>query len=180
MKILLILFITVYLQASMKQDMFNLYQNKKYEDVCTIGFTNFNTYKADEEFVSLYAFACLNSDYIDRLSIPTAILKFSKEARANSAYFSVILMQKKLLYHALVDGYDLSSLSLPTTDYILSKVFDLYAKLGVHEKRAFYLFEDKDNKDLTYKLYLVKDEKLHKMVIEEFYDTITLKRHVYW
>ncbi len=180
MKIVLILLLSIYLQASMKQDMFNLYQNKKYEDVCTMGFNQFNRYKGDEEFVSLYAFACLHSDFIDRLSIPTAILKFSKESRANSAYFSVILMQKKLLYHALVDSYDLSSLNLPTTDYVLSKVFDLYAKLGIHEKRAFYLFEDEKNKALTYKLYLVKEEKLHKIVIEEFYDTIILKRHVYW
>jgi hypothetical protein len=180
MKIVLILLVTIYLEASMKQDMFNLYQNKKYENVCTMGFDNFNNNKNDEEFVSLYAFACLKSDYIDRLSIPIAILKFSKESRANSAFFSVILMQKKLLYHSLVDDYDLSTLNLPSTDYVLSKVFDLYSKLGLHEKRAFYLFEDENNKNLTYKLYLVKDEKLHKMVIEEFYNTITIKRHVYW
>ncbi|NOR58284.1 MAG: hypothetical protein GQ474_07160, partial [Sulfurimonas sp.] len=151
-----------------------------YEDVCSIGFDNFKRYKKDEEFVSLYAFACLNSDYIDRLAIPVAVLKFSPESRANSAYFSVILMQKKLLYHALVDNYNLSSLNLPTTDYILSKVFDFYAELGVHESRNFYLFEDAKDKKLTYKLYLAKDSKLKKIVIEEFYDTITVKRHVYW
>jgi len=80
----------------------------------------------------------------------------------------------------LIDGYNLSSLDLPSTDYVLSKVFDLYAKLGEHESRAFYLFEDDTDKKLTYKLYLTKDDKLSKIVIEEFYDTITLKRHVYW
>jgi len=180
MKIILALFISLSLYADIKQNMFNLYQNKKYEKVCSIGFDNFRKYRKDEEFVSLYAFSCLYSDYIDRLAIPTAILKFSEESRANSAYFSVILMQKKLLYHALIDGYDLSSLNLPTTDYILSKVFDLYVKLGKHEKRAFYLFEDENDKKLTYKLYIQKDERLSKIVIEEFYDTITIKRHVYW
>jgi len=180
MKIILALFIAFSLYADIKQNMFNLYQNKKYVDVCDIGFNNFGRFKNDEEFVSLYAFACLNSDYLDRLSIPIAILKFSAEARANSAYFAVILMQKKLLYHALIDGYNLSSLDLPSTDYVLSKVFDLYAKLGEHESRAFYLFEDDTDKKLTYKLYLTKDDKLSKIVIEEFYDTVTLKRHVYW
>ena len=180
MKIILALLITLSLYADIKQKMFNLYQNKRYEQVCNIGFDNFKSHKRDEEFVSLYAFACLNSDYIDRLAIPVAVLKLSKEARANSAYFSVILMQKKLLYHSLIDDYDLSSLNLPTTDYILSKVFDLYTKLGKHEKRAFYLFEDENDKKLTYKLYIQKDEKLSKIVIEEFYDTITVKRHVYW
>lgn len=180
MKILLILLFNLVLFADIKQNMLNLYENNKYEDVCTIGFNNFKTYKKDEEFISLYAFACLNSDYIDRLAIPAAMLKFSPEARANSAYFSVILMQKKLLYHAMVDNYDLSSLELPTTNYILSKVFDLYSKLGTHTARNFYLFEDAKDKKLTYKLYLDKSKKLNKIVIEEFYDNITLKRHIYW
>jgi len=180
MKILLILLFTLSLYADIKQNMFNLYQNEKYEEVCSIGFNNFKKHKKDEEFISLYAFSCLNSDYIDRLAIPIALLKHSRESRANSAYFSVILMQKKLLYHALIDSYNLSSLNLPTTDYVLSKVFDFYSKLGIHDARAYYLFEDKNDKKLTYKLYLEKDSKLSKIVIEEFYDTITIKRHVYW
>jgi hypothetical protein len=89
-------------------------------------------------------------------------------------------MQKKLLYHSLLDGYQLSELKLPTTDYILSKVFDLYSKLGKHDKRTFYIFEDPKDKKLTYKLYLEKDYKIAKMVIEEYYDTMLLKRHIYW
>jgi hypothetical protein len=177
---IILLFLTNSYAGDVKQEMFGLYQNNKFEKVCTMGFDNFGKYKRDEEFVSLYAFACLNSDYIDRLAVPTAVLKFSKEARANSAYFSVILMQKKLLYHSLVDGFELSELKLPTTDYVLSKVFDLYSKLGKHEKRAFYLFEDPKDKKLSYKLYLAKDYKIAKMVIEEYYDTMLLKRHIYW
>jgi len=180
MKIILAILLSISLYADIKRDMFNLYQNKKFEEVCGLGFDNFRHYKKDEEFVSLYAFSCLKSDYIDRLAVPTAILKFSKESRANSAYFSVILMQKKLLYHALLDNYDLSSYTLPTTDYILSKVFDLYSKLGQHDARAFYLFEDPNDSKITYKLYLSKDYKVTKMVIEEFYDTIAVKRHIYW
>lgn len=180
MKLLLIMLLALNLYADRKREMFNLYQNKKFEEVCSIGFDHFKENKKDEEFVTLYAFACLKSDYIDRLAIPTAVLKFSKESRANSAYFSVILMQKKLLYHSLVDNYDLSEFRLPTTDYVLSRVFDLYAKIGKHEPRAFYLFEDPNDPKLTYKLYLSRDYKLDKIVIEEFYDTITIKRHVYW
>jgi hypothetical protein len=180
MKILLILLLTLSLYADIKQNMFNLYQNKKYQDVCNIGFDNFKENKKDENFVSLYAFSCLKSDYIDRLAIPVALLKFSAEARSNSAYFSIILMQKKLLYHALIDNYDLTAFNLPTTDYVLSKVFDYYSKLGTHKARVYYLFEDKDDKKLTYKLYLEKDNKLKKMVIEEFYNTVMLARHVYW
>ena len=180
MKILLILLISINLYGNTKQNMFNLYQNKKYKDVCNIGFSNYSKYNKDEEYVSLYAFACLKSDYIDRLSTPIAMLKFSSEARSNAAYFSVILMQKKLLYHALVDGYNISTLNLPTTDYVLSKVFDFYSKLGEHEQRLFYLFEDEHDSKLTYKLYLSKGTRIDKMIIEEYYDSVTINRHVYW
>lgn len=180
MKIVLILIMAISLFADIKQDMFSLYQNKKYKEACNIGFDYFANNKRDEEFVSLYAFACLKSDFIDRLAAPTAVLKFTKEARANSAYFSVILMQKKLLYHALIDGYDLSSLNLPTTNYVLSKVFDLYVALGQHKARAFYLFDDKDDAKLSYKLYVIKGETLDKVVIEEYYNGTKLKQHIYW
>lgn len=180
MKIILLIFLAFSLNANIKQSMLNLYQNNKFEESCTMGFNYFENNKEDEEFISLYAFSCLHSDYIDRLAIPIAMLKFSNEARANSAYLSTILMQKKLLYHALVDNYDLSPLKLPTTDYVLSKIFDYYAELGPHEQRDIYLFEDKKDKKLTYKLYLTNDEKLKKIVIEEFYDTIIIKKHIYW
>ena len=180
MRYLFILFILTNLYANVKQDMFGYYQNKKYKKVCTLGFNNFEHYKQDEEFVSLYAFGCLNADYIDRLAIPTVILKHSKDARANAAYFSVILMQKKLLYHALMDNFDLTTYKLPSTDNVLSKVFDFYIALGKHKPRIFYLFTDQKDKKLTYKLYLNKDYKARKIVIEEYYDTMLLKRHIYW
>lgn len=181
MKIMLILLITIGLYAAdTKQTMLSLYQNSKFTDACHVGFKNFTNHRKDESYISLYAFSCLKSDYIDRLSIPIALLKYSKESRSNSAYFSIILMQKKMLYHALLDNYDLSSLNLPTTDYVLSKVFDLYAKLGDHEIRAYYLFEDEKDAKLTYKLYLVEENELKKVVIEEYYDGTSLKRHVYW
>jgi hypothetical protein len=180
MKTILILFLALNLYANVKQNMFNLYQNQKYEDACGIGFNNFYANKDDEEFVLLYSFACLNSDYIDRLAVPITMLKLSTESRSNAAYFSTILMQKKLLYHALIDDYDLSMFKFPTTQYVLSKVFDLYSKLGKHETRAFYLFEDPDDKKITYKVYIIKNQDLSKLIIEEFYDTISLKRHIYW
>ena len=180
MKIILILLITIGLNANTKQKVLKLYQNGDYKTACHIGFKNFKKNRKDEEYISLYAFSCLESDYIDRLSIPISLLKYSKESRSNSAYFSIILMQKKMLYHALVDNYDLSAMNLPTTEYVLSKVFDLYAKLGKHEKKEYYLFEDNQDSKLTYKLYLVQESGLKKIVIEEYYNGTSLKRHIYW
>ena len=180
MKIIIALFLTLSLYANAKHDMFTLYQNKNYEKACKLGFKYFKKNRKDEEYVSLYAFSCLKSDFIDRLAIPISMLRYSKEARANSAYLSVILMQKKLLYHAMLDDYDISSLNLPSTSYILSKVFDLYAKLGKHKKRDFYIFTDPDDKKLKYKLYVIQEKSVRKIIIEEFYDNISIKRHVYW
>ncbi len=180
MKIILTLLMVINLYAGTKETMLSLYQNGKYKDACHVGFKDFTKNRQDESYVSLYAFSCLESDYIDRLSIPIALLKYSKESRSNSAYFSIILMQKKLLYHALVDDYDLSSLNLPTTEYVLSKVFDLYAKLGKHEPRNYYIFEDEKDSKLTYKLYVVQENELQKVVIEEYYNGTSLKRHIYW
>lgn len=179
-KVFLIVLLSISLFADAKKDVFDLYQNERYKSACKLGHMWFDKYIRDEEFISLYAFSCLKSDYIDRLALPVSLLKFSKEARSNSAYLSVILMQKKLLYHSLVDGNDISELKLPSTEYILSKVFDMYSKLGKHQRRNVYIFDDEKSPKIYYKLYLIQDGKIKKMVIEEFYDKISVQRHVYW
>jgi hypothetical protein len=179
-KLILFILLASSLFSDIKEEMFNLYENEKYEDVCNIGFKNFTNNAKDEDFLSLYAFGCLHSDYIDRLTLPISMLKYSKEARANAAYFSVILMQKKLLYHALVDGYELNSYKFPSTDYILSKIFDYYTALGKHQQRNYYLFDDRANKKVSYKLYLAKDSVPYKIIIEEYYDKALVKKHIYW
>lgn len=180
MKILLTIFIAITVFADIKSEMLELYNNKEYQEACNTGFKNYGDNSRDEEFVLLYAFACLNIDYIDRLPLPIATLKLSKESRANAAYFATILMQKKLLYYALIDNYDISSLNLPATDYVLSKVFDLYTKAKKKENQEFYIFEDENDKNLKYKLYILKDSKIDKMIIEEFYNSISTKKHIYW
>jgi len=174
------LIITTSLYSNQKQSMLSSYQNNKFKQACDIGYENFNKYKKDEEFISLYAMSCLEADYINRLATPIAILRNSAESRANSAYFSVILMQKKLLYHAMIDDYDLSSLKLPTTEHVLSKVFDLYVNAGKHKKQDLYRFNDSDDKNLTYKLYLVDNKNIKKIIIEEFYNSKMIKQHTYW
>jgi lipopolysaccharide biosynthesis regulator YciM len=179
-KVLVLLFISVSLFSNVKQDMLDLYQNKKYAKVCNKSFKKLNRFKKDEEFVSLYGFACLKADYIDKLSIAIPLLKSSKEARSNSAYFSVILMQKKLLHHSMMDGKEISNINLPTTTHVLSKVFDMYQKLGKHKKRGYYFFDDTDNKKLNYKLYIIKNKENSAIAIEELYDSVIIKKHIFW
>ncbi|MDF1881890.1 hypothetical protein JHD50_11380 [Sulfurimonas sp. MAG313] len=178
-----IIFISLFLsilQADIKTSLYHLYQDKQYEDACKQGLKVFQQYRKDEEFVSLYAFSCLNADQIDRLAIPISILKNSEEARSNAAYFSVILMQKKLLFHALLDAYKLTALKLPKTDHVLSTVYELYSKESYARKRSHYSFIDPNNEKISYKLYIKNGNQHKKMVIEEYYDTIMTHRHEYW
>ena len=179
-----ILLITVILStfsfADVKTSLYHLYQNKQYDQACKEGLNVFQANRQDEEFISLYAFSCLQADNIDRLAIPISLLKISEEARSNAAYFSVILMQKKLLYHSLVDGYKLSEFKLPTTEHVISVVFDLYTKVTHERKRNHYIFMDPNNEKISYKLYVKNGNQTQSMVIEEYYDTIMTHRHIYW
>jgi hypothetical protein len=178
--IFLILLFFLSLSADAKYEMLKLFQDKQYEQACQKGLIEFRKYRKDEEFISLYAHSCLQADYIDRLAVPISALKKTKDARANAAYFSVILMQKKLLLHALLDGYDLTSVRLPTTDYVLSKVFDFYAKDTRSQKGDMITYVDPKRPLISYKLYVEKKGAISRMVIEEYYDTMLLKRHIYW
>lgn len=180
MKILLILFATIILSADAKKELLNLYENQNFQEACAVGLKNFSDNSKDEEYITLYAFSCLNIDFIDRLSVPIALLKYSEEARANAAYFSTILLQKKLLYYAMVDEHDISNLIFPKTDYVLSKVFDLYVKLKKDEKQEFYIFDDEDDSALKYKLYILKNDRIDKIVIEVLYNSVIIKKHIYW
>ncbi len=180
-KIAFLLFISaVILNADAKTDTYKLYQDGKYEEACQSGEKILEQYKNDEEFISLYAFSCLNADYLDNLSMPISSLKKSAEARANAAYFSVILMQKKLLIHALTDQYDLKPIKLPTTDYVLSTVFDLYTKDSTQKDQRRYNYVDPNDANKSYRLFVTKSGPSPKMIIEEYYDKIMTKRHIYW
>ncbi len=177
--IILLISIFTFLFADAKQEIYSLYQLKDYDKACKLGLQNFNNNRDDENYVSIYAFSCLYADYIDRLSVPITLLKNSKEARSNAAYLSIILMQKKLLEHSLMDNYDIKPLKLPTTDNVLSKVFDLYSNMKTSKKLPLYVFLDPNNAKISYKLYLSGNSESHNIVIEELYDSTLLKKHIY-
>jgi len=91
---ILLTFLTTLLFSDAKMDTYTLYQAKEYKQACDAGNILLEQYKNDEEFVSLYAFSCLEADDLDRLMRPITLLKRSAEARANAAYFSVISCKK--------------------------------------------------------------------------------------
>jgi len=176
---LLLLILPLYLLADIKTELLSMYNNKEYKNVCLKATQSLHRYTKDEEYLSLLGFACLKSGYIDRLSTPIANLKSTPQARSNSAYFAVILMQKKLLLHSLIDKFTLTSIKLPTTNILLSKVFDLYIQHKDFTKDS-YTFIDKEDNQVNYKLYLVKNKDLKKMVIEKYYKEILEEKYIYW
>jgi hypothetical protein len=176
----LLLFIVVILplSANSKQRLFNLYQQGNYLQACNLGFQNYSYQKGDEAYISLYAFSCLKADLIDRLAAPIMRLNQTKESRANAAYFSVIVMQKKLLMQALYDNKPIENLKFPTSSYLLSRVFDLYLKNPQPDQ---FIKEYSDPSDIraSYKLYPTEANGVKSIAIDEYYDKILKFHHVY-
>ena len=168
-----------YLNAITINNLINYYKNHEYKKVCTKGITIFEKFKRNEDLVTMYAISCLKSDYIDRLAVPIVILKKSKNARANAAYFSTILTQKKLLYHSLIDNKDISGLVFPNTDHIISKVFKLYVEKKYKKSDNIYIF-DLNKEGLKYKLFLEKENMPIKMVILKEKNGKIVEIHKFW
>lgn len=178
-KYLLILTVSFsFLHADTSAHLLQLYQKGAYTEACTLGMHNFKLNQDNEAYISLYAFSCLNADQIDSLNIPIKALTQSSEARANASYFSLLVMQKKLLIQALYDNYPLKQLKLPTSLHLLSKVFDLYCK-NPQTGNPIKEYIDISNPRQTYKLYTVQIDTTKTFAIDEYYDKILTKHHVY-
>jgi hypothetical protein len=177
--LLIVFFCTSILTASDSGRLYELYQNGKYRQACDEGVSKLQKHRNDEKYISLYAFACLQADEVDRLALPIIMLKKSRGARKNATYFSTILLQKNLLIDALENRQSLSGLNLPSTDFVLSKVFDLFSANRYVSRNDIYVLTDPKNPRQTYRLYLRAHEKSYALVLDEYYDTILTKHHLY-
>lgn len=166
------------LHADISNQMLQLYQKGAYTQACALGVQNFKLIQPNEAYTSLYAFSCLNADQIDRLNTPIKTLNESPEARANASYFSLLIMQKKLLIQALYDGYPLKQLKLPVSSHLLSRVFDFYCK-DPQTSNAVKEYKDTSNPRQSYKLYTIQVDRIKTFAIDEYYDKILTKHHVY-
>jgi len=175
--ILLIFFSTLFagLDSDTKK-IHKMYKANNFKKACKFGTNKINKYRKNETFISLYAFSCLKDDQIDKLASAAAFLKQSPEARSNSVFFSTILLQKKLLLHVMLDGFIMTPLKLPSTNHILSKVFDSFMRENTDKIKEEYTFVDAKNSNETYKLF-TKDKKV---IIEHYLNNNLLKTHKYW
>jgi len=177
--VLLLAIVSVLFASPSDRNLYRLYQDGKYLEACDLGAKGLRHHQKDEKYIALYAFACLQADRIDRLALPVVMLRHSKESRKNAAYFSVILMQKQLLVQALENGESLYDLNVPTTDYVLSKVFELYGSAPRKTVKQSITLQDRDDPRRNYRVYLQKRKNTVNLAIEEYYDTIMTRRHIY-
>ena len=177
--LLMLLVFTSLLIASDGSRLYELYQTGKYRQACEEGVLKLQKHQNDEKYISLYAFSCLQADEIDRLALPIILLKKSREARKNATYFSTILLQKNLLIDALENQQPLSQLNLPSTDFVLSKVFDLFSANRYVARNNIYVLSDPKNPRQTYRIYLRAGDQTYALVLDEYYDTILTKHHLY-
>ncbi|MDP3302481.1 MAG: hypothetical protein Q8S36_11015 [Sulfuricurvum sp.] len=175
-------FITVFfifsLHADITNQMLQLYQKGSYSQACALGVQNFKLIQLNEASTSLYAFSCLNADQIDRLSTPIKTLTQSPEARANASYFSLLILQKKLLNQSLYDNYPLKQLKLPVSSHLLSRVFYFYCK-NPQTSNPVKEYTDSGNPRQSYKLYTIQVDMIKTFAIDEYYDKILTKHHLY-
>jgi hypothetical protein len=183
MKKILILFflISSFLFSSNLSTLYKLYEKQEYDKACDYAVKHFSQKrnKNSEEYVTLYGLSCLETDKIYRIATPILRLKKTKDARANATYLATILLQKKLLFQALVDKIYLKGLSLPQTNFILSKIFKLYINEEYLEKNGVYKFKDKDKKEMSYQLYIQESKKEKHMIIDIYKDDRFIHRYRY-
>jgi len=167
----LLLTTTAFLFSSNLSTLYKLYEKQEYEKACDYAVKNFykKRNKNSEQYMTLYGLSCLETNKIDRIATPMLRLKMTKDARSNASYFSTILLQKKLLFQALVDNVQLTDLHLPHTDFIISKLFKSFINKEYTLKDGVYSFKDKKKKDTKYQLYIEKNKKSENFMIIDIY-----------
>ncbi len=169
----------VSLTAAPIDDMMELYNQKSYEKACNYGLRHFKKNSSNYNYIMLYAFSCLKADYIDRLAVPITALRYTPTQRQNAAYFATILLQKKMLYHALIDGTSLKGIVLPLADHPISVVFTLFAREKYRKEKGIYYLKDPKDPQKDYHVYIQQDRTPH-LIVEEYINDKMIKEHRYW
>ncbi len=160
------------LLSSNLSTLYKYYEKQEYDRGCDYGKKFLKKNIKNEKYLTLYGLTCLETDNIDRIATAMRGLKETKESRENASYFATILLQKQLLKQALLDNKTLGYLNLPKTNFILSKIFNMFVNKEYELKDNIYKLEDKDRR---YQLYI---EKKH-LIIDIYQNSKFTKRYRY-
>ncbi len=173
MRVILILIISILsIFASDLSTLYKLYEKQEYDKGCDYGFKHYSTNRDNEKFLTLYGLSCLETNNIDRVATSMISLNKTKSSRENASYFATILLQKNLLRQAILDKKSLSYLTLPKTNFTISKIFNLFVKKEYRLIDGVYRLESGDN---SYSVY-IKDGY---MIIDVFNSDRFIKRYRY-
>ncbi|QKF63133.1 hypothetical protein CMCT_0997 [Campylobacter mucosalis] len=142
---------------------------KDYKAVCSIEAQSIVANTSNEGIINMYGIACLKTHMINALALPAAKLRYTPQARQNSAYFADILLKKKLLLHALIDNVDISYVRLAKSDYILSMIFDRYVKGDFNVVNDSLIFEEQ-NSDTFYEIEIFAENLPPKITLKTYKD----------
>ncbi len=176
--ILIIVFATVLFSSNLST-LYQFYEKQQYKKGCDYAHRYFHKNKKSEKFLTLYGLSCLETDKIDRIATPMVRLKNEKSSRENASYFGTILLQKQLLKQALLDNRELGELKLPRTNFLLSKIFNLFVHKRYNLKDDIYIFSDLEDKSIKYHLYIQKRKGRYYMIIDIYKNGKFTKRYKY-
>ncbi len=180
--ILLLTFLSICSYGQNLDKIWKKYEEKKYSEICSksLDSKEYYKYRNNESFINIFAHSCLETDMINRLALPIVKLRKTEKTRANALYYATVLYQKKLLHHALADGLNIFPTGLPTTNYILSKIYDKFTKKEYNTKGNKYIFKD-DDSSKTYELFLRKSSNGYiKLVLRTLKNGKIIKTRLYW
>jgi len=178
MKILLILFLSTFSFALSKIDIYKLFKDKNYKQVCIKGNSITSKYLKDDTFLSVVALSCVKSDMLNTALRISKFMRNSKLARNNASYIANLYLIKKLLIQFMYDKIDLSNLSLPKSNHFLSIIFENLSSKNYKKKGDKIII---DLKDKTYILTPINENNKHKISIL-IVDKKTHKQyeHIFW
>jgi hypothetical protein len=154
------------------------FKQKKYYSVCQDGLNEYRAGHQDERLLALTGTACSYVDNINPLGSLQAKMISTAEARETSSYFTSLILQKRLIYHFMLDDISLAHLQLPKSPHILSFVFEHLGngKFKYISKSPKVIKIEDANRSI---LLSVSQDELKKVVVDEYNGATLIKRHMY-
>ncbi len=167
------------LWGSSLSKLFKYYENQSYDKGCDYGAKYYTRNINNEKYLTLYGLSCLETNHIERVAKPMLALSKSASSRENASYFATIILQKQLLKQRLMDGKELGDLRLPKTNFVLSRIFEMFVNKEYTQKGDVYYLDDPSKKDIHYRVYIKKSKKRDYMVIDIYQEDRFTKRYRY-
>jgi hypothetical protein len=163
--------------AITKNQVYSLYKNKDYKNVCKKGAWIFTKNKNDETYLSIVALSCIKADMLNSaLGMSKYMNNKRKIGRVNASYIANLYLIKRLLIQFVYDGIDLSNLSLPKSNHFLSKVFENLSKHNYMKENNKFVIK---LKNITYILQPLEDSKAKKIIITVIKNN-KIYNHIFW